>query len=244
MTGPIRAIVFDFDATLGIAHLDKDAARRQMFDRLEGEGRVQREFAFFANAMAEGQAELDRERMATRREPTFAGYYGTAFANAGVDTDEALLAEWRDLLLRHHEFRLYPSTARTIQALRQRGISLAVVSNTINGTTTYTLQRLGLLSSFVTVIQSCDVGVRKPDPKVFLMALDVLGVPPEETASVGNSPYFDIAEPGRLGMTTVLMRTELSYREPADDVGSIRADFEIDRTSEVLDILDHGRRSQ
>jgi HAD superfamily hydrolase (TIGR01662 family) len=159
----------------------------------------------------------------------------------GIDVDDGLLDEWRQRIWSHHSFSLYPTTVETLQKLTDRGYSMAVVSNTINGTTTYGLERAGIQHFFSFVIQSCDVGVRKPNPRIFEIALSRLCVDSEHVLAVGNSPYFDITEPHHMGMHTVLMRTELSYREPsASRVLLTEPDFAVDRLEEILAILGSG----
>lgn len=68
---------------------------------------------------------------------------------------------------------------------------LALVSN-FYGNLEAVLQDFGLLRCFRHVIDSSAVGVRKPDPQIFQIAIDRLGLPSKEVVVVGDSYNKDI----------------------------------------------------
>lgn len=81
---------------------------------------------------------------------------------------------------------------RTLDALRARGLRLAVVANwdcALRGV----LERLGLAARFETVVASAEAGAAKPDPAIFRLALDRLAVAPERALHVGDE---DVDERG------------------------------------------------
>ncbi len=55
------------------------------------------------------------------------------------------------------------------------------------------LGELGIAGYFDAVILSCVVGIRKPDPKILLMAAAQMGVAPEHCAYIGDQPRRDVA---------------------------------------------------
>jgi putative hydrolase of the HAD superfamily len=81
-------------------------------------------------------------------------------------------------------FELLPRAGEAVERLRRLGLELAVVSNWDVGLREH-LQGLGL--DGVTVVTSAEAGAPKPDPAVFLLALDQLGVRPERALHVGDS---------------------------------------------------------
>lgn len=81
--------------------------------------------------------------------------------------------------------------AATIDRIRGRGVRVAVVSNS-DGSVRDSLQRAGLLDLFEFVIDSHEIGVAKPDPAIFLAALERMGLVPEETWYVGDSVFHDV----------------------------------------------------
>jgi putative hydrolase of the HAD superfamily len=78
-----------------------------------------------------------------------------------------------------------------IDRLRGEGIRTAVVSNS-DGSVRDSLATAGLSGLFEFVIDSSEVGVSKPDPRIFVAALERLEVEPSKTWYVGDSVYHDV----------------------------------------------------
>ncbi len=76
---------------------------------------------------------------------------------------------------------------------------LGVVSNWDHRLPTV-LEELGLARFFGSVTYSQKAGVEKPDPRIFLQALDELAVEPAATVHVGNSPLEDVEGAVAAGM--------------------------------------------
>jgi len=81
--------------------------------------------------------------------------------------------------------------ADTVDGLRRDGIRVAVVSNS-DGSVGGSLAQAGLADLFEFVIDSHEVGVSKPDPEIFDLAMERMGVQPSETWFVGDSVFHDI----------------------------------------------------
>jgi HAD superfamily hydrolase (TIGR01509 family) len=81
-------------------------------------------------------------------------------------------------------FELLPGARAAVERLRRLGLEVAVVSNWDVGLRAH-LQELGL--GDLTVATSAETGAPKPDPAVFVHALDRLGVRPERALHVGDS---------------------------------------------------------
>jgi putative hydrolase of the HAD superfamily len=82
-------------------------------------------------------------------------------------------------------FEPIDGAVEVVLELRSRGLEVAVVSNWDVGLHEH-LERLGLSSLFTTVVTSAEAGAAKPDPAVFLLALERLGVEPARTLHVGD----------------------------------------------------------
>jgi putative hydrolase of the HAD superfamily len=102
-----------------------------------------------------------------------------------------------------------PGAADALRALSGAGYQLAVVSNAW-GTVAQWLEQHGVCSveagdlpQVATVIDSHLVGIEKPDPRIFQLAIDELGVPPERSLYVGDSIRFDVAGATRAGLHPV-----------------------------------------
>jgi putative hydrolase of the HAD superfamily len=73
----------------------------------------------------------------------------------------------------------------TLAALRARGLELAVVSNWDIGLAEL-LERLGIASLFGAIVTTAEAGAPKPEPAVFRLALERLGVEPGRALHVGD----------------------------------------------------------
>jgi HAD superfamily hydrolase (TIGR01549 family) len=91
---------------------------------------------------------------------------------------------------------LFDDTFSTLSELKQRGYILGVVTNRHYGGLPFheDLQTMGLLDYFEYehLAISADLGIRKPNPDIFMHALNKLRVQPEEAAMVGDSLKADI----------------------------------------------------
>jgi putative hydrolase of the HAD superfamily len=95
---------------------------------------------------------------------------------------------------------LEPVMFDAVGAVRREGLKTALLSNSW-GTSGYPRERLAEL--FNAVIISGEVGLRKPDPAIYELAVDRLGVPAERCVFVDDYPGH--LEPAAdAGMTTVL----------------------------------------
>ncbi len=103
---------------------------------------------------------------------------------AGAELDPASFVEpFIDAI----RFEAFPGAVETLEALRARGLELAVVSNWDCALRQH-LGRLGVDRLFSAVISSAEAGAAKPDPAPFLAALARLGVEPHRSLHVGDEP--------------------------------------------------------
>lgn len=73
----------------------------------------------------------------------------------------------------------------TLQALREKGLKLAIGSSSKN--TGFILERIGLNGFFDAVSDGTNITRSKPDPEVFLKAADMIGLKPEECLVVEDA---------------------------------------------------------
>lgn len=97
-----------------------------------------------------------------------------------------------------------PDAAAALALARESGLRTACISNS-NGTVEQTLDRLGLGRHLDFVLDSFKVGVEKPDPRIFHMAVARVGVPPEACAYVGDLYSVDVLGARAAGLHAVLM---------------------------------------
>lgn len=102
---------------------------------------------------------------------------------------------------------LFTDVLSTLATLQQRGFQLGVVSNRHWGGKPFQedLQTLGLLNFFdpYHIAISADLGIRKPNPAIFLHTLNALNIPPYEAVMVGDSLHADIVGGKMLDIFTI-----------------------------------------
>lgn len=91
-----------------------------------------------------------------------------------------------------------------LQALREAGWCLGVITNRSQPLEPDFLERLGLAPFFDTVLTAAEVGIWKPDPRIFHLALEQLGVPPAQAWFVGDNYFADVQGARRAGLHAVL----------------------------------------
>ena len=114
--------------------------------------------------------------------------------------------------------------------LKQR-YRMVLVSN-FYGNIATVLKEFGLDGIFEHIIESAVVGVRKPDPKIFALGVDALGVEPNETVVVGDSMDKDIIT--KAGCHTVWFEGEGWTNDPVDDD---QADFTITELTQLTSMF-------
>ena len=134
-------------------------------------------------------------------------YFAAIFRQVGVP--EARFDDiTRRLFARHAERGLWRSvrarTGEALDELRRLGYRLGVVSNG-EGRVEALLDEVGLLPRFDLVIDSGVVGLEKPDPRIFRMALERMGVEPHEAAHVGDIYEIDVLGARAAGMRAFLV---------------------------------------
>jgi putative hydrolase of the HAD superfamily len=130
-----------------------------------------------------------RPRAVTGRDPESLAVLRLECARTFLHTAEADLAaeSFVDAFMGSIVLRPMPGALETAAVLRRRGLELAVVSNWDVGLTEL-LEQIGAASLFGAIVTTAEAGAPKPDPAVFRLALDRLGVRPERALHVGDEP--------------------------------------------------------
>jgi putative hydrolase of the HAD superfamily len=120
----------------------------------------------------------------------------------GDDTLAAAIAE--DFAERRWErMTLFPGVTAALEALRARGVPMALVTN---GDTKHQRRKIAehdLERFFDVIVIEGEMGVGKPESVVYRYALSRLRIKPEEAWMVGDNLEWDVAAPQRLGLRGV-----------------------------------------
>ncbi len=91
-----------------------------------------------------------------------------------------------------------------LAALKGKGYRLGVISNWDESARSL-LAACSLDTFFNHIVISCEVGVEKPDPRIYRIAMDKAGVPAGECLYVGDNYYVDAIGAERAGMESVIL---------------------------------------
>ena len=129
--------------------------------------------------------------------------------------------------------RPFPGVVQALERMRAARLRLACVTNKASAFTLPLLDKTGLAPHFDTVVTSDLAGSRKPHPGVLLHACRTLGVPPVQSAVVGDSA--NDAEAARAAGCRVLL-VSYGYSE-GRDVRTLDADGVVASLAEAADLL-------
>ena len=183
----MRAVIFDLWDTLVLYDVEHSrATERRIAERLGADPDR------FHEVWRESRSERD------------GGSLADSFRSVGA-TDE-LLPELLDL--RRNAFREVAvpqeGTLETLRKLRERGFRLGMIS-VCSEEVPELWDETPFAGLFDSTVFSCSVGLRKPDPAIYRLALEELGVDPSDALFVGDGANDELAGAERVGLRAVLI---------------------------------------
>jgi HAD superfamily hydrolase (TIGR01509 family) len=112
-------------------------------------------------------------------------------------------------LMRHQP--LLPGIAETVDEAQARGLKLAVASSSTRDWVSGNLRRFGLLERFDAICTRDDVSAVKPDPALYLLALERLGLGAQQAIAFEDSPNGILAAK-RAGVYCIFVPNPLTAR--------------------------------
>ena len=140
------------------------------------------------------------------------GGAGTAVSSLAVE----IVRAWEHSV----NFELYEDAPPVLRELKRNGLKIGLVSNTSRD-----LHRFADTFSLDVdaVVSSGAHGKVKPDPSIFLVALERLGVHAAEAVMVGDSLTDDVAGAHAIGMRAFLLDREGRYPDRPDALRDLYA---------------------
>jgi putative hydrolase of the HAD superfamily len=119
-----------------------------------------------------------------------------------VGAPDALAADIADdfAARRWARMALFPGVPETLRRIRQRGVSLALVTNGDRTQQRRKVEQHDLARFFDVILIEGEFGTGKPDESVYRHVLDTLGARPSEAWMVGDNLEWDVTAPQRLGL--------------------------------------------
>lgn len=132
-----------------------------------------------------------------------------------------------------------PDAIPTLSRLRQLGYRLGIVSNAGDDADVQTLiDQAGIREYFDVIQTSAAAGVRKPNPRIFHMVLDRMGVEPAQAIMVGDTLGADILGAHNAGMPGIWITRRADRVDNRSHEDTIQPDAVVDSLDEVVRVVD------
>jgi putative hydrolase of the HAD superfamily len=239
MTQLPRAMLIDMDDTILSAYSRPELAWNNVTSEFAGEfGPLSpQEVAAAISASArQFWATADaawRLKLAEARHEVVRGGFG-ALAAAGhgaLSRDLATRLADRFSAYRDEQMYIFPGAHETIDALKARGVKLALITNGAADTQRAKIERFALAHRFDHIQIEGEHGFGKPEDKAYLHAMQSLGVSAPDTWMVGDNLEWEVEAPQRLGIYAIWMD---AHGDGLPEGSKIRPDRIIRSLSELL----------
>lgn len=233
---PLAAVLFDLDDTLhddtatyqrAAERVANDVARRHRCDPS----------ALYGAYVAQAQRfwhELSPEQLRSPLVDVRARLWAAALAGVGLhDAALATICADRYNGYRRESLTLWPGALNLLMRLHARGLKLGLITNGFAETHREKIALLALEEAFDEIFIADEVGLLKPDPRLFRLAAKRLGVRPETCAMVGDRLGRDIRGAHAVGMFTVWV----NVRGEQLPVDGVRPDAIVSDIVAVEDVL-------
>lgn len=236
MSKPLKAVLFDFGNTLIAFGPEQQAAQsRAMTEVLTRAGRKVDPDAL--DALRHEQVIRPYKSQGVENE--FSAVCREIVELSGPDPEGTLT---RNIMATRREaFVASITVAPEVPALLERlsrKYTLGLLSNyPCTQSIVDSLKALGLLKFFSPVVVSADVGFAKPHPATYEALLAGVAAKPEECVYVGDNWLADIQGAKRAGLRAIWLREHIPYETFAPEEGDHPADAEIERLTDLEDVL-------
>lgn len=214
-----------FDAGGTLLHLDHRAIAEVCFD-----AQTRPDDDAFEHAEQAARLEIEqnlREGVASTDSSRMIVYMESLLRHVGVNGDDVVALRDR-ILARHREGNLWrrviDGTHEALDRLRSDGYRLAAISNS-DGRVRELFRVAGMLDRLEIVIDSHELGIEKPDPRIFKHACEAMRTTPVRSLYIGDVYEVDVMGARAAGMPAMLIDA-LNWRTTAD----------VPRIASVLDL--------
>lgn len=132
-----------------------------------------------------------------------------------------------------------PDAIPTLEYLSKEGYRLGLISNASDDDDVQTLvDKANLRPYFEVILSSAAAGIRKPDPRIFHLALDEMGVPAERAGMVGDTLGADILGANNAGIFSIWITRRADVPANRDHLDTIQPDATIAELRELPGLLE------
>jgi len=105
----------------------------------------------------------------------------------------------------YDSLEFYADATKVVNALTAKGVKLAIASNA-SSYSWDVINRHAFFEGFSAVVFSCDIGIMKPSPEIYLKTCDALEIPPQECLFWGDGGQEEIRGAREVGMVPFLIK--------------------------------------
>jgi putative hydrolase of the HAD superfamily len=200
----IKAVILDFGGTLVDGALNWDPYHENIRSYLASHG-YNVPMRELKKALRTTLSELEKFR-ATGKEMAFEEVYGLFLRRLSVLYDDEMLEYLHENFRKHYETEFFSCVESVLEELASK-YKVALLSNTMSDQPILLLEESGFDRFFDVMHCSSMLGVRKPNPEIFDIVLNDLGVHPVEAVHVGDSVEADMYGARESGITGVWIKT-------------------------------------
>jgi len=240
----IRAILFDFGGTLMHGRQNWVPIVAKADDALTNHLRSQGMEVNLNTFSTEFRKRLDeyfKQREKDLLETTYTFVLRELLKEKGYDdVSSDVLRSALDALfaVTQENWGLEEDAIPTIEALKERGYSLGIVSNAGDDTDVQQLARgFGIAQYFDFILTSAACSYRKPHPRIFEIALANWYCHPSEAVMVGDNLDADIRGAQQAGLYGLWISRRADPK--MEDQVRVQPDASLSSLSELPDLLDH-----
>lgn len=143
-----------------------------------------------------------------------------------LSTASSVVREAVDYGLETRKAKWFPNSKETLLALRKKGYSLGLISNTRWRVSEHSRKEFGKFFHVITL--SYELGYAKPHPSIFAITLTKLGADANRCLHVGDDPVADVQGAKNVGMKTAFIKRRGTEAD---------ADVKIRRLTELTKVL-------
>ncbi|MBA7686174.1 Phosphoglycolate phosphatase [subsurface metagenome] len=218
----IKAIFFDWFNTLARYEPPREELHSQALREFGIEvspekilpGVLTADMYFFDENASSPVEKRDRKE----RAEVYTRYQKIILSEAGVKADQELLAKVLnkvEQLFKGITFTLFDDVLSTLETLKEQRFTLGLLTNLAQDMSPL-CHKLGLESYLDFVVTSQQVGADKPEPPIFLAALDRAKVEASQAVHVGDQYKLDVVGARRVGINPILIDRYDLYPEVSD----------------------------
>ena len=207
-----RAMLIDMDDTILSAYGRPEIAWNRIADEFADEfgallpQQVAASVLTYARQFWATAEPVWRLKLAEARRLTVKGGFAALAAKGHPLSDDlAVRVADRFTAYREEEMFVFPGAHDAIDALKARGIKLALVTNGAADTQRAKVERFELAHRFDHIQIEGEHGFGKPEERAYLHAMQTLGVTAADTWMIGDNLEWEVEAPQRLGIYSVWM---------------------------------------